>query len=194
MVPVKGCLLMRILSIPQFLGFSYLERQGFGKSMGLFPSIDLTEVVGNGAVVAGRMLEHFFGQAEVGLGRNLPFFFQFRKDQIIILRVNHHGHIGIVLRRRTEHGGPADIDVFDRFLKTASFFSHGRLKGIEIDSHKVDGKNSMFFHFLNMLFLRPLSQKPAVDFRMKGLHSTIQHLRKPGVIRNIFYRDSLISQ
>ncbi len=58
--PIKSRLLMRVLSVPQFLDLFNLIGIGLGKLKSLLTPFDLAQVVGDGPVIAGGMLKDLF--------------------------------------------------------------------------------------------------------------------------------------
>ena len=139
-LPVEGGLLMGVLPVTEVLRLGELEGEGVGE----FPffrafAAEQPEVVGDGAVVAGRELEGLFRQLEIGRFRDLaPRLLHLRDDLRVILRIGDDGDEAVVLRGRAEHRGAADIDVFDGVLQGAAFFGDGVLEAVEVDDDHVD--------------------------------------------------------
>ena len=56
----------------------------------------------------------------------------------VVGRVNHHGDVLKILGGRADHGGPADIDVFNQLFEFHAGLGGGFFKGIEVDGDQVD--------------------------------------------------------
>jgi hypothetical protein len=86
---------------------------------------------------------------------------------------------GIVLGGRAQHGGAADIDIFDRGGQIAIGRGDGLFEWIQIDHQHVDRLYAVPPHRLIIDAAAP--EQTAVDHRMQRLDATIHHFRKAGV-------------
>jgi hypothetical protein len=50
---------------------------------------------------------------------------QLAQQLVVVGRVHHHGHVGMVLGGGTDHGGPADVDVLHRHLSAGAWWGGG---------------------------------------------------------------------
>ena len=102
----------------------------------------------------------------------------------VVLRVRHDRDVGVVLRRRPDHGGAADVDVLDdgRVVRAGR---QRRLEGVEVDHQQVDRRDAVLVHRSRMLGLVPVGQQAAVHARMQGLHAPVHDLREPGQVRHV---------
>ena len=103
--------------------------------------------------------------------------FQHRR---VIFGIYHHSNEAMILRRRTQHGGAADINILDGSGKIAGWICHGCLEWIEVHYHQIDGWNPMLRH--HVLILVAPSEYAAMHFWVQGLYPAVHHLRKCGVV------------
>jgi hypothetical protein len=105
-------------------------------------------------------------------------------DPDVILGVHDHGHMGVVLGRRADHRGTADVDILDgRGIVRAP--GHRRLERVEVHDQKVDRADAMGFHRRHVLGIVAQRQKPAMHLRMQCLDPAVHHLRETGHIGDI---------
>src|SRR5207302_3166981 len=72
-------------------------------------------IIGDGPVVAGRHFERRRRQLLPQFERQGPCLECFQ-DLCILARTRNDADVSMVLRRRANHAGPADVDVFDRLF------------------------------------------------------------------------------
>ena len=85
-------------------------------------------------------------RARIGLPRQLQprrqaqlaLLAQFRGHRRVIRRIGHHPHALEIFRRRAHHRRPADIDIFDQFLRRHAGLRRRRRKRIQIHHHQID--------------------------------------------------------
>ena len=114
------------------------------------------------ALVGGKLVEH----------------------RLIILRFDDDGDVVVVLRRRADHRGAADVDVLDALLETGVLVD-GRLERVEIDHEQIDRRDAVRFHRLGMFLVVADREQPAMHLGMQGLYATIHHLRKTGQLGDV---------
>ena len=112
----------------------------------------------------------------------------------IIVRRGHNRHVAKILGRGAHHRRPADIDILDDLVKMYSWFSGGLFKGVKVHHHHVDRLNPMLARRRHVCCIVPDMQDAPVDFRVKGLHPPIHHLRKAGKLGDVFHRNTCIAQ
>ena len=95
----------------------------------------------------------------------------------------------MVFGRSTDHGGPADIDIFDAVIIGFSG-PHGFLERIEIDHQKIDGADPMRQHRGLMHRIGADGEQAAMDFRMQGFDPSIHHFRKACHIGHVLNRQA----
>jgi hypothetical protein len=91
-----------------------------------------------------------------------------RDDLAVILGVHDHGHMGVVLGRRPDHGGAADVDVLDR-RGVIGAARDGFLERVEVHDQKVDGADAVGLHRRDVLGLVAQRQKPPCTFGCRVL-------------------------
>ena len=70
---------------------------------------------------------------------------EFRQHLLVVGRLDHHGHVGVVLGGGADHRRPADVDVLDAVVEGAAF-GDGRLERIEVHHQKIDRLDAVLFH------------------------------------------------
>ena len=100
-------------------------------------------------------------------------------DGGIVCRVDHHGHIGMVLGCRAHHGRAADVDVLDAVIVGAVGFGHRGGEGVEVHHQQVDGGDAVLGH--HGVIDATTAQQTAMHLRMQRLHTTIHHFREARV-------------
>jgi hypothetical protein len=98
----------------------------------------------------------------------------------VVGRIGDHGHEGVVLGRRAQHGGAADIDVLDGVLKRDAGFATVASNGIEVHAHQVDGRQPVLFHDRLVLRVAAQVEQARVHLWVQGLDPPVQHLREAG--------------
>ncbi len=88
------------------------------------------------------------------------------------------GHVFKVLGGGADHGGAADVDVFDQMAEGDAGLRGGLLEGIEIDHHHVDGLDAVGGDGGFVLRVAANVEQAAMDAGVQGLHAAVQHLRE----------------
>ena len=88
----------------------------------------------------------------------------------------------MILGGASQHGRPPNVDILDRLIQSHIGFGNRCLEGVEIDDDQIDGLYLMLIDRGTMFGMLPQVKQTAMDFGMKRLDATIQHLRKTGVI------------
>ena len=126
---IERGLLMRILAVAQIerARRANVEKRG---QTGFIFGAHASQARADGAVVRGGQREGLLGQSPQRRFRKLAVaFVQLFENRRIVVGRNHHGDVLIVLGRRANQRGPADIDVLDqlrqrRRLVLAATFSN----------------------------------------------------------------------
>ena len=95
----------------------------------------------------------------------------------------------VILGGGAQHGGAADVDVFDRLLAGAIRTRHGLLERIEVDHQQVDGGNAVFLH--DGVVDAAAAEQSAVNTRMQGLDATVHDFRKVRQLANLTRRNGV---
>ncbi|MND65529.1 hypothetical protein D3C80_569000 [compost metagenome] len=187
--------LVRVLAVAHFLGLDELAVEGarecaaaFG-GQGIAGLVDGAQVVGDHAVVGGGVLERLEGQVEtlgVGQAAGLEAF----EDTGVVAGIDHDGDVLVVLRRGTDHGRTADVDVLDGGGQVAVRLGDGGLEGVEVDRDQVDRLDAVLFHHRAVEIAT--AEDAAVDLRVQGLHATVHHFREAGVVGDFHGGDGVV--
>ena len=177
--------LMRILAVTHGLHLPVLQVEGIGKICLLAIKAHRTQVVGNGTVVARRVLKRLYRQFVACCQRCLALvLLQFCKHRGIICTVDQNRHCGMILGRRTQQGRPTDIDIFDGHGQVTVITCNGLFKGIEIDHDHVDRCDVVGLH--DGLIGTPACEDATVYFWMQRLDAAGHHLGKTGVVGDLY--------
>ena len=179
---VEGGGLVRVLAIAKGLGQA--ARQGPPPGCGL---AQLAREPGRNRRIVGR-------RAGVGPGRQGLAQDQARgslrrqlgQDLLQVLQFGADRHIAMVLGRRADHRGTADVDVLDGAGEVAPA-GHRLLEGVEVDVDEVDPANPVLGHGGGVGRGVAHAQEAAVHHRVQGLDPAVHHLRKAGQVRDVLH-------
>ena len=104
---VIGRALMGIFAVAHVLRLLVGEGDRFGET----DTQLRREIVGDHAVVSRRVGKYLILQIFLRLGRD-PRPFQFGQHPFVVLGIDDDRDVLIIFRRRADHRGPADVDVF----------------------------------------------------------------------------------
>ncbi len=128
---VEGCCLVRVLPVAQLLSPLKAHPECFGERGRFDP---LAQVIGDGAVVLRGVREGLGGKHEPEPLQLLGVVVTQRLDHgRVIGGIHDNQHAAVILGRRPEHSGAANIDVFDRIGETAVRCRDGSLEWIQVD-------------------------------------------------------------
>ena len=119
------------------------------------------------AVVVAHVLEHDF----------------------VIRRIDDHGDRFVILRRAADHGGPADVDILDRFGQGDVRLGDRFLERIKIHHHQIDRLEPALLRFGDVPWIVALIEQAAVHARVQGFDPALQHFRKRGETGNVAHRN-----
>ena len=64
----------------------------------------------------------------------------------------------------------------------------------DLKRHKVDAANLMVFHGFHMVRVIAKGQKTTMDFGVQGFHPAVHHFRETGIVGNLYYRHTPLTQ
>ena len=124
--------LMRIFAVTHLLFFLVGERDLVGELDAQFS----LEIARDERVVHRGMAVNLVHEVFARVKRHASVL-HFREHPFIVAGVGDYRHVLIILRRRTQPGGSADVDVLHRFGKVRA--AHNRLlERVKIDYHHVN--------------------------------------------------------
>ena len=100
---------------------------------------------------------------------------ELQDDSLVVGGINHYSDGIVVFCRRSHHRRTADIDQFDRRVRS---------ERIQIAHDEVDGRNSVRGNRREVFGHVTTGKDATVNGRMKGLHSAVEHL---GKTRDLFH-------
>ena len=182
---------MRILSVTHVLHLLKLQVKGAGEIGLAAVFLYASQIIGDSAIIMGRVFKGLDRQIKTGASLNASLF-DFINNPAIVFRVDHNGHKGMVFGGGADHGGAANIDIFDGIGQAAVFFGNRGFKGVEIHHHQINGGNIIFCHY--RFICAPASQNTAMNFWMQGFDPPVHDLRKACVLGNFLDRHAIIRQ
>ena len=188
-VCVKCRLLVRIFAVTQVHALAKRQVEVIAGRLCafLYPG----QVSGDRGIVLCRMGKCLGGQALTKIrARMAGVGGELRQECGIIRRIHDHSDRGVVLGRRAQHGGSADIDVLDRILIAAVAAGNRRGKGVEVHDQKVDRRDAVLLH--DGLVQPAPAEQAAMDARMQRLDPPVHDLGKAGVVTDFPYRDAFL--
>ena len=196
---VEGRPLMRVLAVAQVGGLFQHDQLVLGEGLGgvcrvchvractAFFTRRIRELpgqpAGDGPVVGARLLEHRKGKALArGQRRRTVVRAHLGQHRIVVGRVCDNRDEGVVFRRATQHGRPADVDVLDRIGVIHVRLGHRLLEGVEVHHHHVDGLNAVGVRVVHVTLVVAARKQAAVHLRVQGLHPPVHDLGKTGEV------------
>src|SRR5690606_25664316 len=178
---VESSALVRVLAVTHVLDLHELGAEGAGEVGIVVIRGTPAQVIGNGAIVAGSVLEGVRGEGEAGAGGELAVVVRrLWQNRAAGGGVQNSGDIGVVLGGGANHGRAADVDVLDGGGQVAVRVGHGVLERVQVHHHHIDGVDAVLSH--DGVVGAATAQNAAVDFRVQGFDPAIRHFRETGVI------------
>src|SRR5207245_10470907 len=131
------------------------------------------EAGGDRRVVRGGVAEGLGGEHATGLERDVAPLLQLVEHRGVPLRARDDDNLLIVLRRRAEDRGAADVDLVERH---AAALSRGRVlrEGVEVDGDEVDRLDALALELLAMRRIVAAREERGVNLRVERLHTSPQ--------------------
>ena len=127
------------------------------------------------------MVEALDGEAPVGGGEEGALVgFEFGEDGGVVGGFDDDADILIVFRRGADHGGAADVDVFDEVFGGGVRIRGNFFEGVEIDADEIDGGDGVLFDRLHVFGLRTHGENTAVNGGVEGFDAAIEHFGEMG--------------
>ena len=187
---VESSALVGIFAVTHALNFFESE----GKAVGKGRFIELfSEIIGDKRIVCCGMFENFESELFFSLKADAAVL-ELIDNGRIICGVNDNCNVGMVLCSGTDHCGAADVDIFDCFFESSTFFENGFLEGVEVDGDDVDGFNAEIFDLLHMLGIISHSKNACMDHGVKGLYATVETFRETGNVADVGNVDTVIAK
>ena len=157
---------------------------------------DGVERVGDGSVVGGGERKGLFGKAPAGFATEggAVGAFHFFDKRGIVGGAGDDGYIFKVLGRGTNHGGAADVDVFDEVAEGDRRLGGGFLKGVEVDHNHVDGLDAVGGDGGLVLGVATNVKKAAMDAGVQCFDAAIEHFREAGEVADVFDLEAGLTQ
>ena len=140
------------------------------------------------------MAEDLLGERKARLGRHFALGADFLEHARVVDRVDDHGHRLVVLGRRTDHRGAADVDVFNGKLKGAVRTRDRLLERIEVHADDVDRVDAVVGDGLHVLGHRAAREDAGVNVRIKRLDAAVEHLGEARVVGHFLAGDAFLGE
>ena len=86
----------------------------------------------------------------------------------------------MILRRRPQQAGTADVDHFDRLFKRAIRLGDRLLERVQVHDHHINRLDPLLGELPQVLGIVAVGQNGGVNPRMQRLDAAVHQLRKPG--------------
>ncbi len=129
------------------------------------------EPSGDGGIVGGGARKHFLGEGAAALDGQVAAGAEGGEGGGIVRGIGQYDHIRVIFGGRAEHGGAADIDVFD---------GGAFLKGVEIDADEVDGAQTHLGAGFHVGRVGAPLEDASVDFGMERFDAAIENFGVAG--------------
>ena len=139
---------------------------------------------GDGGVVGGRAFEGA-GRKPSAFGERGAATGDRREEVVVLLGAGHHGGEGMVLGRGPHEARATDVDQFDRFARRAVGPGDGRLKGIQVHDHGVEGVDAVGGEHGPIVGAVVPGEHAGEDPRVERLHPAVEDLGKGSDRRDI---------
>ena len=186
---VERAALVRILAVAQIHAFAEMQSER-RRELGSRILGHTREIASHGRVVARRVRVGLRCEPSARLLAHTAVRRNLVQDAGVVAGVHHDAHAIVILRGRTDHRRPADVDVLDRVFECAIRLRDRRGERIEIHHHQIDRIDAMRAH--HFIVDVATSQQSAVNLRMQRLHATIHDFRKAGVRRHFGHLDAIL--
>ena len=120
------------------------------------------------------------------------FAWQLLDDRVVVRVVYHDIDEAVVFRGCPDHGGAADIDVLYGVFQGAIGLRNGRLEGVQVDHHHVDGLDAVVGH--HRVVLAAAGENAAVHFRVQGFDPAVHHFREACVVGHFGHLQAAVLQ
>jgi len=143
---------------------------------------DLLEGAGDGGVVGGGGGKGGLGEAPVSGGAEGAAGGEFVEQDGVIGGIGDDGDILVVLGGGADHGGPADVDVFDQLFEVDAGLGGGFLEGVEIDDDHVDAGDAVLGKGGHVGGVGAHGQDAGGDAGVDGFDAAVEHFGKAGEV------------
>ena len=119
---------------------------------------------------------------------------EFGGDGGVVGRIGDHGDAVHILRRRTNHGRAADVDIFDELFDGEIGARGGGFERIQIHDHQINRRDSLLPHLIAVGGFAAAEQDAAMDLGMQRLDASAEHFRPAGEVGDIAHGQAGIAQ
>ena len=132
------------------------------------------------------MRKRLLRKAETGIAADQAAgHIHFRQQRFVVRRVGDHGDMRIIFCGGAHHGRAADVDIFNRIMQREIGSGNGGGERVQIDHHHIDRRHIRVLHGKYVAGIVAPTENAAVNFRMQGFDSPVEHFRKAGVIAHL---------
>src|SRR5712691_7047025 len=99
-------------------------------------------------------------------------------DAIVIGGIGYYGDALKILGGGAQHGGTADVDVFDELFRGEFLLGGSSFKGIQVDDDEVNRGDAVLGGLLLIFGMIAAKQQPAMHFGVQSLHAPAEPFRE----------------
>ena len=141
---------------------------------------------GDGGVVGGGGGKGGLGETPAGLtGERASVAVELAGELGVVGDGGDDGDVLKVLGGGADHGGAADVDVFDDLMEGDAGGGGGGLKGVEVDDDEVDGFDAVRFDGGEVFGVGADVEDAAMDAGVKGFDAAVEHLGEAGEVGDV---------
>ena len=190
--------LVWVLAIAQIFDLVEGELQPRREIAPLVVCVETGQVVGDCAVVAGRVSERFSCQVEARAIGKRAVRLQFSQHRRIVGWVGNDAYapllVAVVLGSGAHHGRTTDVDVLDRFVERTVRLGDGLAERVEIDDQKIDAIDADSSDRIEVRGQVAPRQQAPVYLGVQSLDPTVEHLGESGVVGYLGHRKTGFAQ
>ena len=104
------------------------------------------------------------------------------------------GDVSVVLGRRPDEGGPADVDLLDETVEVEPRPCQRLGERIEVRDDELERGDARLDELAAVLGPPPVGKEAAVDPRVERLHPAVEHLGETGDRRDVGHRQARVAE
>src|SRR6185503_796796 len=153
-----------------------------------------TQPAGDRGVEGGGALEGARGEPAPGRIRDLAAHPELLDDGLVVLRAADRDDVRVVLRRRTEQSGAADVDLLDRILPGDVEAADRALEGVEVHADEVDRRDLVRAELRHVLGQVASREDAAVHSRVERDDAVAEKVAEARHVRERRHGDALVGE
>src|SRR5271163_843635 len=146
------------------------------------------------AVVAGGGGEDFARELEARGQTGFVRSFQFFSNAGVVGGIGDNRYAFEVFCGGAQHGGAADVDVFDELFGCQALLGGGGFERVEIYDDEIDRRDAVLGGLFLIVSVVAAIEEAAVNLGMERFYAAAEHLGPAGEVGNIAYGDARFAE